>query len=123
MPIFLDALPLLERVVEQLGVVDDHALELAVELLGLDPVGPLHLSVEPRGGRLDVDVADPAVQHVVVELGSELTAVVHLDHLDPQASLAAGPPAGVLQPRGWSTPSESSTACLSCWGGRWSPDV
>jgi hypothetical protein len=31
-------LPLLKLVVEQLGVVDEHAFELAVELLGVDPV-------------------------------------------------------------------------------------
>jgi hypothetical protein len=34
----VEALPLLEPVVEQLRVVDDDAVELPVELLGVDPV-------------------------------------------------------------------------------------
>jgi hypothetical protein len=62
-----EVLPLLEAVVEQLGVVDQDAFELAVELLGVDPVAALDLAVEPRGGGLDVDVADAAVGQVPVE--------------------------------------------------------
>jgi hypothetical protein len=38
-------LPFLELVVEDLGVVDDHAVEQAVELLGIDAVGAFDLSV------------------------------------------------------------------------------
>jgi hypothetical protein len=34
------------------GVVDHDALEHAVDLLGVDPVGALHLAVQPRGGGL-----------------------------------------------------------------------
>jgi hypothetical protein len=41
-------LPLLQFVGEQAGVVDDLALEKAVELFGVDPVGSLDLAVEPR---------------------------------------------------------------------------
>jgi hypothetical protein len=59
--VVVEGFPLGELVVEQLGVVDDHALELAVELLGVDPVAAFDLPVEPRGGGLDVDVADAAV--------------------------------------------------------------
>jgi hypothetical protein len=84
-------LPLPELVVEQLGVVDEHALELAVELLGVDPVGPLDLAVQPRGGGLDVDVPDPAVHQVPVERRLELRTVVGLDGLDPGRELV---PAG-----------------------------
>ena len=61
----VEGLPLLEPVVEQLGVADDHTLELAVELLLVDPVGPLDLSVQSRGPGLDADVTDPSVQDVV----------------------------------------------------------
>ena len=37
-----------------------------------DPVAALDLAVEPRGGGLDVDVADPAVGQVPVESRLEL---------------------------------------------------
>jgi hypothetical protein len=36
--VVVEVLPLLELVVEQLGVVDDDSLEPAVELLAVDPV-------------------------------------------------------------------------------------
>jgi hypothetical protein len=36
-------------IVEHTGVVDHDALEHPVELLGVDPVGPLDLAVQPRG--------------------------------------------------------------------------
>ncbi len=36
--VVVEVLPLLEPVVEQLGVVDHDALEHPVELLGVDPV-------------------------------------------------------------------------------------
>ena len=39
--VVVEVLPFLEPVVEQLSVVDDDAFELAVELLGVDPVGAL----------------------------------------------------------------------------------
>jgi hypothetical protein len=48
----VEALPFLEPVVEQLGVVDHHALELTVELLLVDPVRPFDLPVKPGGGGL-----------------------------------------------------------------------
>ena len=67
-----EVFPLLQALVEQAGVIDHDALEHPVELLGVDPVGPLDLAVQPRGRRLDVDVADPPVEHVVVELRAEL---------------------------------------------------
>jgi len=41
----VEVLPLLELVVEQLGVVDDDAFEEPVELLGIDAVGSLNLAV------------------------------------------------------------------------------
>jgi hypothetical protein len=40
-------LPLLELVVEDLGVVDHGSVEEPVELLGIDAVRTLHLAVEP----------------------------------------------------------------------------
>jgi hypothetical protein len=40
--VVIEVLPLLEAVVEQLGVVDDDAFELAVELFAVDAVGSLH---------------------------------------------------------------------------------
>jgi hypothetical protein len=43
------------------GVVIDDTL------LRIDPMGPLDLAVEPRSRRVDVDVADPAIEDVVVE--------------------------------------------------------
>jgi hypothetical protein len=46
--VVVEVLPFGEFVVEQLGVVDEDAVELAVELLGVDAVGPLDLAVQPR---------------------------------------------------------------------------
>src|SRR4249919_1575657 len=83
----VEALPLLEPIVEQLGVVDHDPFEHPVELLLVDPVRPLHLPVQPRGGRLDVDVSDPGIKDVVVELRLELGAVVCLNHLDLEREL------------------------------------
>jgi hypothetical protein len=60
-------LPLLELRVEELGVVDDDTLERAVELLGIDPVRPLQLAVEPGCEGSDVDVADAPVEYMPVE--------------------------------------------------------
>lgn len=61
------ALPFLEFVVEQSGVVDDDTVEEPVELLGVDAVRAFHLAVRSRGGRLGVGVADALVQDVAVE--------------------------------------------------------
>jgi hypothetical protein len=47
-------LPLLEFVVEDLGVVDDGPVEEPVELFGVDAVGTLNLSVQAGCPRLDV---------------------------------------------------------------------
>jgi hypothetical protein len=80
----VEVLPLLELVVEQLCVVHHDAIEHPVELLLIDPVRPFDLAVQPRGRRLDVDVADPAVKDVVVELRAEL---VGLDHLGLEGQL------------------------------------
>jgi hypothetical protein len=65
--VVVEVLPLTQLVVEDLGVIDDHAVQQAVELLGVDAVGAL--AVEPRGAGLDIDMAGAPVQQVVVELG------------------------------------------------------
>jgi len=70
--VVVEVLPFLEALVEQLGVVDDDAFELPVELFTVDPVGPFDLAVQARGGGLDVDVADAAVSQVPVERRLEL---------------------------------------------------
>jgi len=55
--VVVEVLPLLELVVEDLGVVDHHPVQEAVELLGIDAVGALDLAVEPGRSGLDVDMA------------------------------------------------------------------
>jgi hypothetical protein len=55
-------LPFLESGFEQSGVVNDLALEEAVELLGVDAVGSFHLPVESGCAGLDPDVADALVE-------------------------------------------------------------
>ena len=77
----VEVFPLLQLVVEQVGVVNDDAVEHPVELFLVDAVGSLHFAVESWGCGFDVDVSDPPVEYVVVELGSELATVVGLDHL------------------------------------------
>jgi len=74
----VEVLPLLELVVEELGVVDHDAVEHSVELFGVDAVGSLDLAVEPGGGGADVDVADASVEDVPVEGALELGAVEFL---------------------------------------------
>jgi hypothetical protein len=64
-------LPLLQTVGEQVGVVDDLALEEPVELLGVDPVGSLHFPIEPGCAGFDADVVDAEVEEVQVEGGAE----------------------------------------------------
>ena len=82
--VVVEVFPFLELVVEHLGVVDDHAVQEPVELLGVDAMRALDFPVEPRGAGLDVDVAGAFVQHMPVETGAELDAVVGLDDLDPE---------------------------------------
>jgi hypothetical protein len=86
----VEVLPLLELGVEDLGVIHDHALEHAIELVGVDPVGSLDPAVEAGCGRLDVEVANALVQDMPVERRAELGAVVGLDQLDSEGKLLEG---------------------------------
>jgi hypothetical protein len=79
--------PLVELVEEEVRVVDHDAFELAVELFGVDAMRAVDFAVEPRCRRLDVGVADAAVQDVPVEDTLELGAVVGLNGLDPEGEL------------------------------------
>ena len=81
-----EVLPLGELVVEQLRVIDDDAIQQPAELLAVDPVGSLHLPVQPRRGGLDVAVPDPQVLDMPVERRLKLGTVVRLDclHLEGQ---------------------------------------
>jgi hypothetical protein len=72
----------LELVVEDVGVVDDGAVEESVELFGVDAVGALHFAVEAGRAGFDVAVSDALVEHVVVERRAEFGSVVGLDDLD-----------------------------------------
>lgn len=75
----VEALPFLELGVEELGVVDHHAGEHAVEVLVVDAMRPLHLPVEAWCRRTDVDMANTPVQDVHMKAGLEFGAVVGLD--------------------------------------------
>jgi hypothetical protein len=76
--VVVEVLPFLELVVEHLGVVDHHAVQKLVELLGVDAVGAFDLAIQPRRPRLDVDVAGALVQDMPVEACAELDAVEFL---------------------------------------------
>ena len=65
--VVVEVFPFGEAFVEDLGVVDEQAVEESVELFGVDAVGSLHLAVEAWCGGLDVDVADASVEDVPVE--------------------------------------------------------
>ncbi len=69
-------LPLLQLLGEEVGVVDDLALEESVELLGVDAVGSFHFAVQPGCPGFDLDVVDAFVEQVPVERGAEFGAVV-----------------------------------------------
>ena len=71
-------LPFLQLVGEETGVVDDLALQEAVELLGVDPVGSLYLAVQPRRAGSDLDVVDAKVGQMQVERRAELGPVEFL---------------------------------------------
>lgn len=71
-------LAFLESRFKEPGVVEDLALEEAVELLGVDAVRSLHLAVEARCSPPDSGVADALVDQIPVERGSELLAVEFL---------------------------------------------
>ena len=76
--VVVEVVSFLELVVEELGGVDDDPVEHPIELFGVDAVGPFDFAVESGGGRFDIDVSDPPIQDVVVELGGELGAVEFL---------------------------------------------
>jgi hypothetical protein len=71
-------LPLLQLLGEDVGVVDDLALEEPVELLGVDAVRSLHLAVQSRCPGFDLDVVDALVEQVPVERGAEFGPVEFL---------------------------------------------
>jgi hypothetical protein len=83
----VEALPLEELVVEELGVVDDLAGQHPIELFVIDSMRALDLAVEPRRRGPDVDVLDAFVQEVPMEAGLELGAVVGLDLHDFERQL------------------------------------
>jgi hypothetical protein len=81
--VVVEVLPLAELVVKELGVVDHHPVQEAVELLGVDSMRALDLAVEPGRSWLDVDMADALVQDMPVEAGAELDAVEFLTGVKP----------------------------------------
>src|SRR5712692_4908341 len=75
----VEALPLVELGIEELGVVDHLASEQPIELFVVDAMRSLDLAVEPRRRWSDVDVLNAFVEQVPMEAGLELRAVVGLD--------------------------------------------
>ena len=75
----VEALPLVELGVEELGVVYDFAGEEPIELFVVDAMRALDFAVEPRRRWSDVDVLDAFVEQVPMEAGLELGSVVGLD--------------------------------------------
>src|SRR5450755_1409183 len=78
----VEILPLLQLVVEESRVVDHDTVQKAVELLSVDSVASLHLAVEPRGCRFDVDVANASIEYMPVELALKFGSVVRLNDLN-----------------------------------------
>src|SRR2546429_5577773 len=83
----VEALPLRELAVEQLGVVDHLAGEHAVELFVVDAMRALDLAVEAWRRGSDVDVLEALIEQVPMEAGLELGAVVGLDLHDLERQL------------------------------------
>ena len=77
----VEVLPGLEPAVKLIEAGDDHSLELAMELFTVDSVRAFRLPVQVGASRPDVAVLDAFVEHVPVELGTELAGVVGLDAL------------------------------------------
>ena len=75
-------LPFTQLLVEQMDVVADAVLvKELVELLVIDAMRPLHLAIEPRRARANVDVPNIEALEMPVELRLELGAVVGLDYV------------------------------------------
>jgi hypothetical protein len=51
--VVVEVLPLAQLVVDDLGVVEHHAVQQLVALLGVDAVGAFDLAVAPWGAGLD----------------------------------------------------------------------
>ena len=83
----VEALPLVELGVEELGVVDDFASQQPIELFVVDAVRPLDFAVESRRRWPDVDVLDAFVQEMPVEASLELGSIVSLDLHDFERQL------------------------------------
>ena len=83
----VEALPLVELRVEQLGVVEHLAGKHPVKLFSVDSMRALDLAVEARRRWSDVDVLDAFVEQVPMEAGLELGSVVGLDLHDVEGQL------------------------------------
>ena len=75
----VEALPLVDLGVEELGVVYDLAGEEPIELLVVDAMRALDFAVEPRRRWSNVDVLDAFVEQVLMEASLKLGSVVGLD--------------------------------------------
>src|SRR4030095_1473560 len=78
-------LPLPQFLVEQMDVIADAVLvEELVELLVIDAVRALHLSVEARRVWADVDVSDIQRLEMPMKLGLKLRTVIGLHDVDAE---------------------------------------
>jgi hypothetical protein len=80
----VEVLPFLELLVEKTRVVDDHSLEESVELLLVDPMRSLHLSVQAGGCGADIEVPDSAVEQVPMEGSLKLGSIEFLTDVKPR---------------------------------------
>jgi hypothetical protein len=69
-------------------VADAILVEELVELLVIDAMGSLHLAVETRGARADINMPNVEPLEVPVELRLELGAVVRLDDVYAEGQAA-----------------------------------
>lgn len=75
-------LPLLKPFSEQVRVIDDFPFEEPVEVLRIDPAGPLHLHVQAGCSGVDLGLADAFAKQMPVERLPEFLPAIGLDLLD-----------------------------------------
>src|SRR6202521_1677115 len=83
----VEAFPLLELGVEELGALDHFAGKEPVEPFVVDAMRPVDLTVQPRRRWSDVDVLNAFVEQVPVETSLELGSIVGLDLHDFEGQL------------------------------------
>jgi len=82
--VVIEILPFPYFFVEELRIVDDHAVQHPIELILIDPVAAFDFPIQPRVSGPNIDVLDSLVQDMPMKLTSEFPAVICLNDMSPE---------------------------------------